>query len=173
MDLAKQDHQNNMIMATAQASVPKGVLQPHQTVFRRLLTWLSPNEEGPFTSSTTSSPSPNSLIGVPVEIKQAIFSSLADVATLKALVLTCSSLNHAFIGGKSLILTNILQSQIDPSLLQDALATFHFSRYTPTRKRNLMQCVEIEQRYYPLPIGSLRDALDLSELHGHVEFFAK
>ena len=95
---------------------------------RPLRTWLSLQDHGRFTKSTTSFSSPNSLLGLPTEIQQAMFSSLADVTSLKALILTCSSLYHAFIGGKSFILKDMLQSQIDPQLLQNALITLHASR---------------------------------------------
>ncbi len=127
---------------------------------------------------STSAPQPpsDSLPGLPTEIKQAILSSLADVASLRALILTCSTLHRAFLGVKSLTIANIIRAQIDPNLMQDALTTLRFSRITPCSKvaaENLRRDYIRRETSFSVPKWTFRDTLDLSELHSHVEFFAR
>ncbi len=150
--------------------MPKELLKAYRKAYHFLRTRVF------FRSTSAPQPPPNSLPGLPTEIKQAILSSLADVASLRALILTCSTLYQAFLDVKSLTIANIIQTQIDSSLMQDALTTLRFSRITPCSKsvaENLRRAYIRRETSFSVPRWTLRDTLDLSELHSHVEFFAR
>lgn len=162
-------------MASASLFMPKGLLKAYRRVHRFLRRQASSKNHSPSTSTTTCPPPPNSLPGLPAEIKQCIFSSLADMASLKALILTCSSLYHAFLEVEPLILAKILQKEINPELMHDALATLQSSQIVPWNRmiaRNLLMLYTTGQTSSLLPTWNLRKALVVSELQGHVQFFA-
>lgn len=97
------------------------------------------------------------------------------MASLKALILTCSSLYHAFLEVEPLILAKILQKEINPELMHDALATLQSSQIVPWNRmiaRNLLMLYTTGQTSSLLPTWDLRKALVVSELQGHVQFFA-
>lgn len=176
-------------MATILSYLPKGLPKAYRRDHRFLRTPPSLKHHGPasataslselHTSDAASSPPPNSLLGLPAEIKQAIFSSPADVASLKALILTCSSMYHAYLDIKPITLTNIfigvLRTQIHPSVMRYALTTLHCSRITPFTGGEAADFIRdyiTSETSLQLHKVTIRDALDLSELHSHVEFFA-
>lgn len=162
-------------MANASLFIPKSLLKTWRRPHCFHHTRASPKDHEPSASTATCPPPPNSLLGLPDEIKQAIFSSLADVASLKALILTCSSLYHAFLKVESLILAQILQNQINPNLMHDALATLKSSQIDPWCRlagENVIMLYTTGETSSLLPTWNLRNALAVSELHGHIQFFA-
>ncbi|CAF9935101.1 hypothetical protein IMSHALPRED_010107 [Imshaugia aleurites] len=175
----------------------KGSRKAYSKAHRFLCAQESSENDESSLPTATSLPSPNSLLGVPVEIKQAIFSSLPDVASLKALILTCTCLYHAFLDAASPTLTKILQAQIDPRLMRDAVTTYHSSRIPPRsrpaaqdllrgyiqsrndllrgyirRRHDLLKGYIQSRTPLVLPTWILHSALELSEMHGHVQYFA-
>ena len=195
-------------MATVVSAISKGLRKAYSRA-HRFLRAQEPSKNDEVSPPTATFPPPsNSLLGVPVEIKHAIFSSLPDVASLKALILTCTCLYHAFLDAASPTLTKILQVQIDPGLMRDALTTYHSSRISPrsrpaaqdllrgciqSRNDLLRGCIQSRndllrgymrrrhdllkgyiQSRTPLilPTWTLHSALELSEIHGHVQYFA-
>ena len=126
-------------------------------------------------STATLPPPANSLSGLPAEIKHAIFESLPDISTLRALKSTCASFHYTFHECESLILARILQNQIHPSLMDNALATLQSSRTTiwnPDTVDDLVRLYTSGGTLSQPPRWDLRDASILSETHGHVQFFA-
>ena len=157
-------------MTIVLSNMPNYLLKAYRKAHHFLRTQVfSKNHESP-------QPPPNSLLGLPAEMQQKIFSSLADVASLRALILTCSILYRSFRAVEPLTIANIIRAQIDPSLMQDALTTLHFSRITPCSPsvaHNLHRTYARGETSFSVPTWTLRDTLDLSELHSHVEFFAR
>ena len=112
-----------------------------------------------------------SLKALPTEIITAIFSSLPDVSSARALALTCSSLFYLFLSANPLILVNILRNQIYPELLTLALAVLDSSKISPWSKAVVLRLLEhLEARVSRS--CTILEALTTSELHKHVEFFA-
>ena len=148
-------------MVSVLSSAPKGLMKAHRTANRF------------FQNNASSKGHANSLALLPTEMKQAILISLPDVTSLCATILTCSSLYHAFLDSESFIVGMVLQNQITPSLMDNALATFQSSK----NGLNRMQADDLIMLYisrakYSLPF-TLREALALAEMHGYVEFFAE
>lgn len=142
----------------------------------RFLQSRSVKDRSPSTSTAKSPPPLTSLPGLPAEIKQAIFSLLPDLESLKALILTCASLYHSFLDAESLILIKILQNEIDPSLMRDALAKLIPSQLFPRTKtvaENVVMLYATRGTSSPVPTLNLRNAAVLSGLRGHLHFFAK
>ena len=127
---------------------------------------------------------PNSpLLRLPPELKQAIFSLLPDVLSIPAIILTCSVLSRAFLDAESLILTRILQRQIHSNIAFEAYLALNSSQldlsfrtlkeepWDLDKVRKLLENCDgnrsssLDQRW------RLRDALALSKLHEHVQFF--
>ena len=162
-------------MATLPSFLGQGLLKVHRVANSFLRTQLPSNNDEPSTLTPTPPPPPNSLPGLPAEIKQAIFSSLPDIASLKALISTCSSLYYSFLDCESSILSDILLNQIPPSLMPNALATFKSSQMTPWTKEtadNLVLLYTTGDTPSVLPRWTFRKALVFSQLHEHVQFFA-
>ena len=163
------------MMANASTFVPNGLLKKWRRAHCFLHSQASPKDHQPSTSTATCPPPPNSFLGLPLEIKQAICSSLADVASLKALILTCSSLYYAFLKAEHLILAKILQNQIDPAMMHDTLATWKSSQivqWSRLTAEKVMLLYTTGETSSLLPTWNLRNALAVSELHGHIQFFA-
>lgn len=83
----------------------------------------------------------------------------------------------AYVGLKPISRTNIiskiLRAQIDTSLMHEALTTLYSSRMTPFTREEAGDFVGgYVTRKTPFQFDT-RNGLDLSELHSHVEFFAK
>ena len=162
-------------MANASNFMPKGLKNVLKKVQHCLRTRRSPKSHGSLITASTAPLRTNTLSGLSAEINQAIFSMLPDLTSLRALMLTCSSLYHCFLDAESLILAKVIENEIPRSLLSDAFATLKSSEMTPWNQqtadnfRNLFTTFENP----PLPPKwSLRTATALSDMHGHVEFFA-
>lgn len=134
------------------------------------------NHELLFTSPVRA-PSPNPFLSLTIELKQAIFSELADISRLKSLILTCSSYFHAFLNAKSLIINSVLQTHIGSDLIYDAIIVWKSRKITAYHddaaneildsyvKRNLpITCM--------LQTLRLRDAEDIGGLHDQIEDFS-
>lgn len=123
-----------------------------------------------------SPPPSNSLVDLPLEIKQTIFTSLPDIVSLKALMMTCLSLYHAFRGCEPLILAKTVHNQINPSLMHNALATSKSSQMTTWDTATVDGLVLLyttgEMSSQP-PEWTLRNASVLIETHGYIRFFAE
>ena len=136
---------------------------------------LSSKDHEPSPSSSRSQPPSNSLLGLPAEIKQLIFELLADIPSLYALISTCSTLYCSFHDSESAILARFLQRRIPPSLMHTALATLKSSEPTPWSKQTAEDLVTLytkPDKASLLPELNLRNALRLSEMNDHVQFFA-
>lgn len=161
-------------MATLPSLMAKGLPKAGR-IAHSLLRTHQPSENQEPSTCTITSPAPlNSLPGLPVEIKQAIFSSLPDMASLKALISTCSCFYKSFLDCESSILTKVLLNQITPSLMPNAVATFKSSEMTPwtkERAENLLLLCTTGETSSVLRKWTLRNALVLSKMHEHVQFF--
>lgn len=172
----KKQLKNKVPMSTTPSFMPKGLLKAHRRAHRFLRISVSSKDHEPSTSAAKSPPPANSLPGLPAEIKQAVLASLPDIASLKALMLICSSFYHAFHDCESRILAKILQNQITPGVLPHALATFESSKEAPwsrERSESLIMLYNTGQTPSLLPKWTLRNAMVLSKMHDHVRFFAK
>ena len=158
-------------MAPLPSLSSKCLLEPHRRTHRFLPTQLP--EPSPSTRSFQ--PPLHHLEGLPVEIKQLIFSFLPDIPSLAALISTCSSLYYSFLDRESYILAQILPSQIPSSLIASALATFKSSATIPGTKEStdsLATLYTSSETPASLPRLTLRSALAFSRMHDHVQFFA-
>ena len=162
-------------MVTASITTTKSIMNVSQRLHRWLRNRRSSKNHGSFTTAATAPPPTNVFSRLPAEIKQAIFSTLPNVASLQALILTCSFLYHCFLDSESLILAEVLQNEIPRGLLQDAFAALKSSEMTPWNQQTADNLKTLYTTYErpSLPLRwSLRTAIALSEMHGHVEFFA-
>ena len=161
-------------MASLPSFMAKG-LPKVRRIAHSFLRTQQPSENHKSSTCTITSPAPlNSLSGLPVEIKQAILSSLPDMASLKALISTCSCFYYSFLHCESLILTNVLLNQITPSLMPNAVATFKSSEMIPWTKEtaeNLSMLYTTGETFAGPRKWTLRNALVLSKMHEHVQFF--
>ena len=121
-----------------------------------------------------------SVLALPVEMKQAIFSKLPDVSSVVYLHLAHSSFYHCLQDAKSVILSHVLQSQIHSDVAFDALAALKSSKLGSSNltwsKEDVRKLMTV---YDGIRVASLsrhwsfRDALYLDNLHNHVEYFAR
>ena len=77
-------------------------------------------------------PSPNHFLSLAPELKQTIFSALPDPSTLKSIVPTCSSFYHTLLDAETLIVKSVLQNQIGPDLMCDAIVVFESRTLKPS-----------------------------------------
>lgn len=128
-------------------------------------------------ASPVRAPSPNPFLSLATELKQAIFSELANTSSLKSLTLTCSSYFHAFLNAKSLIISSVLRNHIGSDLIYDAIVVWKSRMITAYDdgaanefldsyvKRDLpMTCMMQKLR--------LRDAEDIGDLYDQIEDFS-
>lgn len=156
--------------------MPNGLQQARRRAHRFLRPQVSSREHKSSNSTETPPPLLHSLLGLPAEIKQIILSSLSDVASLEALIFTCSSLYHSFLDSESSILAKILVNQITPGLMRNAFAVYESSKKVPggihTADYLSLLFNGDEMPSSALPKWGLRDALVLSKTHGNVQFWA-
>ena len=117
-------------------------------------------------------PSKLSLVFLPHEIRVAIFSYLPDVSSVKALALTCSYFLHTFRSVKWIVLDSVLRAQIDPELWSLAIMVLSSSRLEPWSRKGVFRCLTQHYDERGLSQCTGLEALYLSELHKHVQFFA-
>ena len=156
--------------------LPKGLWKAHEKAHHLLQSQVSSKDHRQSTGTATSPPPSKCLLGLPLEIKQSILASLPDIVSLKSLMLTCSSLYHAFCGCEPLILAEILHNEINPSLIHNALATFKSSQITTwdtATVDNLVVMYTTGETFSQPPEWSLRNASIISEMHSHIRFFAE
>lgn len=105
------------------------------------------------------------------EIKHAIFCSLPDVASLKALILTCSSFYHTFLNAQSLVLKEIIRSQISGDVISLAVVVSRSCDLQPWSRAGVLDFL-IHFLDFRAPIlWTFPRALHVSELHSHIKFF--
>ena len=111
----------------------------------------------------------------PLELKHCILSALPDVSTLRAAVLSHSSIYHAFKSAENIITTDVLQNQIPADLLPDARIVLDSSRlnqWSRDKVRTLLKSYTGRrgERYTK---WTLSDAIRVGKLYEHVSFFSK
>lgn len=123
-----------------------------------------------------------SLCTLPIEVKQAILCHLPDLRTLKATILSHSSIYYAFLDGKELIAVKVLLNVIPHGLLPDAALaldassiegwTWHRRRTTQdwTREK-VLSILERHRNYKPPKSISLKDAFSMQRLYQVIEIF--
>lgn len=161
-------------MATLLSFMERGLPKARRVAHTFLRTHQPLENQEPSTCTITSPAPLNSLPGLPVEIKQAILSLLPDITSLKALISTCSCFYKSFLDCESSILTKVLLNQITPSLMPNAVTTFKSSDMTPwtkERAENLLLLYTTGETSSVLRKWTLRNALVLSKMHEHVQFF--
>jgi hypothetical protein len=65
---------------------------------------------------------------LPVEVKQLIFSNLSDVESMKSMALSSSSLYHGFRGFEKLVVTNVLEKDLQFDVLPELAVILKSSR---------------------------------------------
>ena len=167
--------ENEVSMATTSNPMRKSFMNVSQRLHRFLRRRGASQINGSFRTAATASSSANTFISLSAEIKQAIFSFLPDVASLQALIMTCSSLYQCFLDSESVILAKVLQYEIPHCLLHDAFAALKSSEMTPWNQQTADNLKHLYTTYEQPPLPpkwSLRTATMLSEMHGHIDFFA-
>lgn len=113
----------------------------------------------------------NTLTSLPPEITQAIFCCLPDVASLKSLVLSHSSLYHVYLDAESLVLGEILRRQIGSEMISFATVLSKSYNLRPWSKAGVLDILSrLHEREAPM-LWTLPQALCVSQFHTHVEFF--
>lgn len=109
----------------------------------------------------------------PLELKQALLSSLSDVYSLRSAALCCSSFYHAFLDAEQLITTQVVKNQLDAEVLSEAVIALKSSEQSWTGQ-GIVDFVDLHLRSRMAPPTSwtLSEALPLSNLHSNVERFA-
>lgn len=132
---------------------------------------LSATYDTAYQNSTLSQSYTTAFTSLPPEIKQAIFCSLPDVASLKSLVLSHSSFYHVYLDAESLILGEILRRQIGSDMITLATVLSKSYNLRPWSKAGVLEFLS-RLLEHEAPISwTLPQALFISQLHGHVEFF--
>lgn len=132
--------------------------------------------EGPDATPPTSN-EPNQLLltSLAPELKCAIFTSLPDVTSARALALTSPSFYYTFLDSQSLILTQVLQNEITADLLHGAFAAYKACQI-PVWTKQAVQHFLTEYFGDSVPHKAhrwtLSEALHMSKVHSCVEFFA-
>ena len=150
-------------------------LKVYKRARRFFRTRLSSKDPKPSPSPSRLPPRSNSLLGVPAEIKQLIFELLADIPSLRALISTCSILYYSFHESESSILARFLQRRISPSLMHPALATLKSSEpitWSEKTAEDLVTLYTKTDKSPLLPKLTLHNALLLTEMNDHIQFFA-
>jgi len=106
------------------------------------------------------------------EIKHAIFCSLPDVASLKALILTCSSFYYTFLNTQSLVLKEIIRNQISADMISLAFVLSRSCDLRPWSRAGVLDFLSHFPGYRAPILWTLPRALLVSELHSHIKFFA-
>ena len=108
---------------------------------------------------------------LPLEAKQAILSSLTDIASLKATALTCSSFYYALKNAEQLIITEVLFNEIDIDVLPEAIVAGKVKTWTRTAvfAANIFQS---RQPISPKKRWEISELLPLSKIAKHINFFA-
>ncbi|MCJ1391400.1 hypothetical protein MMC18_004264 [Xylographa bjoerkii] len=119
------------------------------------------------------SPTKASLKSLPCEILLVIFCNLPDICSLKALILTCSSLFQAYRNSQSTVLKAVLSNQIPAYLLSDVTVVLNSSRVDPRMKEDVQQfLLHFSNNSIYLPIQwSLPDAVAIDNLYVQIPFF--
>ncbi|KAI1288285.1 hypothetical protein F5Y03DRAFT_404932 [Xylaria venustula] len=119
---------------------------------------------------------PSSMERMPIELVRMILSSLSDVESLRAAVISCPVFYHAFRNAEKSITGDVLLNQIDVSVLPDAMAARESSElFDPSKKEGPFEIVTgfITQTIRPRPTPprswSLIEALRLARVHRCVE----
>lgn len=107
---------------------------------------------------------------LPLEAKQAILSSLTDIAALQATALTCSSLYHAFKNAEQIIVGEVFLNQVDIDVLPEALIA-HASKSSTQAggfaAENLRTRLLITNKRW-----KISEVLPLSNFSRYVNYFA-
>ena len=123
---------------------------------------------------TASCMNPLRLTSLAPELKNAVFMRL-DVPSAKALALTSSSFFQTFLDSQQLILTQVLQNEIDTEVLRDYLTALSASQIQVWSKSAIL---EILVKYFGNSIShsshnwKLSEALAISNLNECVDFLA-
>ncbi len=132
---------------------------------------LSATYDTVYQNSTLSQRYTNTFTSLPPEITQAIFCSLPDVASLKSLVLSHSSLYHVYLDAESLVLGEILRRQIGSEMISFATVLSKSYNLRPWSREGVLDILSrIHEHEAPI-LWTLPQALCVSQLHSHVEFF--
>ena len=119
-------------------------------------------------------PKHDGFVTLPAEIKQHILCDLPNVSSLQVVATTCSSFYDVFLGSESLIIGEVLLIQINPALLQTAvliLCSLSLEPWSKSKVQSLLMPLDSDKKL-SLPPWTLRNALRISRLHEHIEFFA-
>ena len=110
---------------------------------------------------------------LPIEVKQAIMSTLPDVWSLKSIALTSSPLYRAFTGAEVVITSRVLLNEVELDVLPEAAAALESSRLKPWTRQRIQDFVfqHLHSRGPPPQKWTLSDALLISKLYDHVYYF--
>ena len=111
----------------------------------------------------------------PLELKHCILSALPDVSTLRAALLSHSSIYHAFKVAENVITTDVLHNQIPANLLPDARIVLDSSGLNPWSRDKVTTLLTnyTRRRGETYTKWTLSDAVRVSKLYEHVSFFSK
>ena len=111
----------------------------------------------------------------PLELKHCILSALPDVSTLRAALLSHSSIYHAFKVAENIITTHVLHNQIPANLLPDARIVLDSSRLNLWSRDKVTTLLAnyTRRRGETYRKWTLSDAVRVSKLYEHVSFFSK
>jgi hypothetical protein len=126
-------------------------------------------------------PTSYTLLSLPLEVKQAILSSLQDIQSLRSVSLTGMTLYKALKSAESSIVNHVLMNELGADIFPMAIITGYARELGYKFKENLTteaitQFLQSARRSLwhenrPVPILRLPDGLQMSNLHASVKYF--
>ena len=127
-------------------------------------------------SPTASCMTPLRLTSLAPELKYAIFKCLPDVPSAKALALTSPSFFQTFLDAQDLILTQVLQNEMDTEVLRDYLTALWVSQIQVWSKDAILKILD---QYFGGSIShtshnwKLSEAIAISKMNEYVDFLSQ
>ncbi len=119
----------------------------------------------------SSSQDPSSLKSLPLELIQEIFCALPDLASLRAVFLSCASLRCAFYHAERITLGRVLGNEMDDSLHWDSFLVLESWRLSRGGVKDLVRKLRRQHRL-GLRSWTLSDVRYVSNIFYHAQLFA-
>ena len=120
---------------------------------------------------------------LPIELQIEVLKALPNISSLRSLAFTCSSLYRTYSENASSIIVNILSNELGTEIISEVNATLLSSQLPPPRSIAAVREFLAEynphsetvagESLFPNPAAwTLSEALVVSDLHTHVQYFA-
>lgn len=121
----------------------------------------------------------SSLVSLPFELIQAVLCFVPDVPSLRAVILTCTTLHRAFQNVERLVTERVLSNEIGSDLLREAHMVFESSRLKNSWSKKAVEAflrrqkliITNETTLLPRP-WTLSGGIYMDRIYQHVRYFA-